>query len=188
MIENLTSATPLRSGSGEKACAQLCIKESTWGLSCIVMLLLLCYCFGYFMYHWFTINISWLTLSWIDVETSMFGAITLLINSFEKSLWQTCNCKIQSSLMYLLIIHLNWVEERGGTNCYKFLTIFILHHQCNDTSRWKGFPQFLTQVSRTIRVNKVVLWLSLAWAGSKKGGGNGCVRILLLWPTSCHWG
>ena len=45
MIENLTSATPLRSGSGEKACAQLCIKESTWGLSCIVMLLLLCYCF-----------------------------------------------------------------------------------------------------------------------------------------------
>ena len=51
MIENLTSATPLRSGSGEKACAQLCIKESTWGLSCIVMLLLLCYCFGYFMYH-----------------------------------------------------------------------------------------------------------------------------------------
>ena len=111
------------------------------------------------MYHWFTINISWLTLSWIDVETSMFGAITLLINSFEKSLWQTCNCKIQSSLMYLLIIHWNWVEERGGTNCYKFLTIFILHHQCNDTSRWKGFPQFLTQVSRTIRVNKVVLWL-----------------------------
>ena len=59
--------------------------------------------------HWASQDFE--TLSWMAVETSTLGAITRFINSFAKSLWQTCNTQCRMHCFH---------------HCFQILEIFMM--------------------------------------------------------------